>query len=256
MRWFISILLIISCNATATGWSSYGETIIEASWYVGVDPVTMAVFGHRESNFRNIRNQGGSRAAGLFQFKPTTWKYMLGRYKDEFELDETSDPYCAWTNSVLAAAYLRENEERLRGILRRDPTPAEVYMAHLLGPTGASRVLRADLNRKVTDVVPYAVNGNRRLLVRSNGKARTVGQFRDYMNWEFNELYAQYEQRVFATVTELEQNSEDYFSSFDYVALLLDSEKPALRALGNFIKDKDWFRDEIFPVIKPVLLLN
>lgn len=71
-----------------------------------------------------------SGAAGLFQFMPKTASaYGL------------SDPYDPMASTDAAARLARDNAATLRKTLGREPTAAELYLAHQQGATGAAKLL-------------------------------------------------------------------------------------------------------------------
>lgn len=195
MRIILFLLLWVS-SYTHASFNDYAPVIVQAAEYVGVDPVLMLAIAHKETRFRNVAARKGGSAEGLMQITDRTWKHLLSRYANKYTVAMDADKYDPWSNSVMAAAYVRENTEILFKVLGRNPTNGEIYMAHLLGARGASDLLRANLNKRSDDVVPYAIKRNGPLFVTSDGSYRTVRQFRDYMNWRVNQLIERYSEVV------------------------------------------------------------
>jgi hypothetical protein len=87
------------------------------------------------------------RAAGLFQFHRGAWS-DVSRIRRNHGL--VTHPYsAAWDDGVAwiyARTWLSLNRTRLLQALNRNPTPAEVYLAHNLGFEGFSR-LGFDIDR-------------------------------------------------------------------------------------------------------------
>jgi hypothetical protein len=94
---------------------------------------------------------GTSNAQGLFQFIPSTWRGMVNKYgatlgiytkgmSDAQILELRNDPQVS-TN--MAALYAKENKDILKREFSVEPTDADLYLAHFLGPAGAITFLKA-----------------------------------------------------------------------------------------------------------------
>jgi hypothetical protein len=101
-----------------------------------------------------------SNAQGLFQFIPSTWRGMVKKYgatlgidsklSDAQILELRNDPQMS-TN--MAALYAKENKDILKREFTVEPSDADLYLAHFLGPAGAITFLknmRAGPNDPVT----------------------------------------------------------------------------------------------------------
>ena len=157
----------------------------------------------RESNLNpNAKNKGSS-ATGLFQFIDQTWlatvkqsgaslgygkyadaisKTSSGRYavKDPAMRDQIfalrKDPTA---NSLMAGAFANSNAKVLTERLGRKPTDGELYMAHFLGASGASRFIRAaeaNPNGKAAALFPRAAHANNSVFYDQSGAARSLKQ--------------------------------------------------------------------------------
>lgn len=196
MRLLALLLLIVSLPSYA-GLQRYGDAIIDAARTVGVNPVTLAIIANVETNFSNVRaNAPKSTAEGLFQFTDTTWRHMLVRHGEQYGIPLNTSKYDYRANALMAALYLKHNQEMLRDLLKREPTPAELYLAHFLGTSGVRTLMTAKTSLRASQVVAYAYPNNRPLFVTRDGRHRTVGQFRDHMNQRFTALYEEYEEPV------------------------------------------------------------
>src|ERR1044072_9150552 len=137
----------------------------------------------RESNLNpNAKNKGSS-ATGLFQFIDQTWLSTMkqsgaslgyGKQADAISKTASSryvvnDPAMRnqifalrkdpTANALMAGAFANSNAKVLTERLGRKPSDGELYMAHFLGASGASRFLRAagaQPNRKGGAPVPGA----------------------------------------------------------------------------------------------------
>lgn len=125
-----------------------------------------------ESAMNPSAKNPNSSAGGLFQFINSTAR--------EYGLVDRYDP----VESTDAASRLaRDNANYLRRKLGREPTAAELYLAHQQGAGGAARLL-ADPNRRASEVVGADA-------VRLNGgnANMTSGQFADKWLDKFNAGY-------------------------------------------------------------------
>src|SRR6478752_6911483 len=138
------------------------ETVVRAAQVTGVDPAYLMALADKESSLLPNNKARTSSAEGLFQFVDGTWLEVLRRYgpkhgyaaeaeaiqivqgrpvvsdKDERDriLKLRRDPYlCA----LMAGEMINTHREILAGKIARDPSFAELYMAHFLGLNGASR---------------------------------------------------------------------------------------------------------------------
>src|SRR5262245_18267958 len=142
-----------------------------------------------------------SSATGLFQFIDQTWlmtmkesgaEFGYGRYADAIEKTSSGkytvrDPALRAeilnlrknpaANAAMAGALTRHNAARLKEKIGRDPTDGELYIAHLLGANGASRLINAagsDPNAKAAALFPRAAAANRSIFYDKQGGARSV----------------------------------------------------------------------------------
>ncbi|UWQ55993.1 transglycosylase SLT domain-containing protein [Leisingera caerulea] len=104
--------------------------VAEAAAEHGIDAKILATIGWLESRLRNIRSTKSS-AAGPMQFVTKTAKH--------YGLD---DPMDAEANIHAGARLLRDNAAALRRALGREPSPFELYMAHMQGVGGYLKLLQ------------------------------------------------------------------------------------------------------------------
>jgi hypothetical protein len=105
------------------------EIIVEVAKANGIAPDAFAAVGWIESRFRaDAYNRSG--ASGVFQFMPGTANgYGL------------ADPFDARANIEAAARLWNDNAAFLSRKLGREPSAAEIYLAHQQGAGGAFRLL-------------------------------------------------------------------------------------------------------------------
>lgn len=189
---FTLSLLVLSQTATA-GWDRQRSTIVETAMQVGVNPFYQAAVAHVESRFKVVSKATSSKAAGLFQFTPGTWKEQLKRSGKHYGLSLSITRFNARANALMAAAHTQDNSTYLRRLLKRDPVPGELYSAHLLGKGGARKLLTANNNANAAALLPTAAKNNRPMFYTSKGKPRTVRQMRDFLNWKIVSLMEHYQ---------------------------------------------------------------
>jgi hypothetical protein len=170
-----------------------------------------------ESTFDPLSSASGSTAAGLYQFKGSTWldavrihgeKYGIGEYASQVEqvvspdgqrqpvihdpriaqhvLDLRYNPRIA---ALLAAEHLRKNMRRLSYSLEREPGRTELYLTHFLGTQGAIaflRVLDADPDEIAGEVFPVAAQRNSDIFQGGHSKPRTVSEVYEVFSSKFN----------------------------------------------------------------------
>lgn len=136
------------------------KIISDAAVKYGVDPGDLLTIARLESSFNPRAKNPSSSAGGLFQFiDGTAADYKLA---DRYDAAQASDA---------AARLTRDNTAHLKGILGRQPSRGELYLAHQQGAGGAAKLLR-DPNAKAVDVVGADA-------VRLNGghPGMTAGEF-------------------------------------------------------------------------------
>src|SRR5689334_18880788 len=137
------------------------ETIVQAAQVTGVDPAYLMALADKESSLLPDNKARTSSAEGLFQFIETTWLEVLRRYgskhgyaaeaeviqtvqgrpvvadsnERERILDLRRDPHLS---ALMAGEMITTYRQILAGKVARDPSFAELYMAHFLGVNGAS----------------------------------------------------------------------------------------------------------------------
>jgi hypothetical protein len=101
-------------------------------------------------------------------------------------LDLRFDPVIA---ARMAAAYLDQARQQMKQGLHRDPNEAEVHLGYLLGPQGATRLIRAAAEtpeKPVDEVVGSAANANRSLFHEANGGMRATGEALAFLEGKYH----------------------------------------------------------------------
>jgi hypothetical protein len=136
------------------------QVISTAAQRHGVSPQALTMIAGLESGFNPNAQNPNSTAGGLFQF--------LDKTAAQYGLQNKADPE---QSADAAARLLRDNQASLRRSLGREPTPAELYLAHQQGATGAARLLQ-NPDARAVDVV-----GERAVTLNGGDPNMTAGQF-------------------------------------------------------------------------------
>jgi hypothetical protein len=115
------------------------------------------------ANDTQIENPG-SRARGLFQFLPSTWADMVKRHPDlglTVENLYEKDPVKAREYQTKAMKrFTADNVAHFEKTMGRKPTGGEMYMMHMLGPTGGVRLAQGAAQALPEIVDKGALAGN------------------------------------------------------------------------------------------------
>lgn len=162
-------------------------SIREAASKTGVDFDFLVAQASLESGFRgNVHANKGS-ATGLFQFTGATWLRMMHDHGAQYGYadlakkvkinaqgvavvaDKPSERQILELrgndrlSALFAGEYAKTNGHRIEAVTGHKATPAELHLAHLLGPNGAIRFIKAhDVNggQSAAKVVPEAARTN------------------------------------------------------------------------------------------------
>jgi hypothetical protein len=183
-------------NPTVTG------AIRQAARMTGADFKYLLATAQVESNLNPNAQAATSSARGLFQFTEQTWLTTLkeqggplgyGPYANAISRQPSGDYAIADpsmtqavmnlrsdpnANALMAGAYTKLNAGKLADRLGRGPTEGELYVAHFLGPTGASRLIALADSRPLTPaaaVFPSAARANPTIFYDGRGNARSAG---------------------------------------------------------------------------------
>ena len=195
---YLAILLIAFVTLPASAQVAHHRGVLAAAAdRVDVDYISLLTVAHIESRGNAKAQNRNSSAGGLMGFTDRTWRAYIKRYGHHYGFNHRTSKYNPRANALMAAHYMKDNERVLRKVLKRQPVPGELYMAHLLGLGGAIKLFKTPGHRTAAYVLPTSAKGNKRYFYRDDGKGkpRTVQQFRDYMNWRFTSIGEQYAQR-------------------------------------------------------------
>lgn len=181
---------------------SPGQVIANAARKTGADFQYLLQTAARESSFDTAAQASTSSAAGMFQFIEQTWLAMMSRHGDNHGLGElaaqieqspngrfsVSDPtkkqeildlrFDPEIASVMAGELTAENAAQLESAIGRKPSTGELYAAHFLGASGASRLINlAETNPEVpaAAVFPEAASANKAVF-EASGRRISIGE--------------------------------------------------------------------------------
>jgi hypothetical protein len=177
------------------------NSIREAASKTGVDFDFLVAQASIESGFRGNVHASKGTATGLFQFTGGTWLHMMHDYGAKYgHADlaksikltahgpvvsdrQTEKRILELRNdnrlsAVFAGEYAKLNAAQLESVTGDKVTPAELHLAHLLGPSGAVRFIKAhniNGNQSAAKVAPAAARQNPELFyARGTRTAQSV----------------------------------------------------------------------------------
>lgn len=178
------------------------DVIDEAASLAGVDAAFLRATAVRESSNNPYAMASSSSARGLYQFINQTWLQSVAKWGSRHGLareaalirwDRRGHAYVAEASAErdilmlrfdpqvsarMAAESAAENAIVLSREIGRRPSAGELYAAHLLGPGGAVRLIRAAYARPdlpAARLFPSAAASNPRLFYRA-GRPRSVSE--------------------------------------------------------------------------------
>jgi hypothetical protein len=157
----------------------------------------------RESDYQPNLGSTSSTAKGLFQFLDQTWLELVKKQGASVGLERYADAIASdgkggWTvadpkmkarilalradplvSSVMAGRFTQENAQKLTETLGRKPTEGELYAAHVLGPAGATKLIRlagSEPGSTAAVSFPKAAAANPGLFYDKAGRPKTVSE--------------------------------------------------------------------------------
>ena len=182
--------------------------IQHASSRTGVDFSYLLQQANVESSFRADAKAKTSSASGLYQFIESTWLSMVNKYGDKYGLSEQAakisdnnkvaskadrqeilnlrkDPKLA---SLMAAEYASENKNYLKNTVGGEIGSTEMYMAHFMGPGGASEFLQAmnsNPDAKGSKLFYREACSNPAIFYNKDGSSKTLEQIYAHFDKKF-----------------------------------------------------------------------
>lgn len=194
-----------SFNIETSALPTNAKTIFRRARQEGIDPTVALTISHIETggSFSHTAKNPNSSAHGLYQVIDKTWKGQGGG--DRTSIDE---------QIRMGFKHIKQANNHMRKAIGRDPVAHEQYLGHLLGPEGASRVLNADPNAKLIDIVKTYDKKNADAIVKNNAMTGlTVGQAIDKWRKKWNTVSARY--RGDNTTTAIGADGSSYDFAFE-----------------------------------------
>ena len=198
-------------NYESMALSSNAKTIARKAQQEGVNPSVALTISHIETggSFSHTAKNPTSTAYGLFQVLDKTWKGLGG--KDRNNVDE---------QIRIGLKHIKQADSYMRKSLGREPVAHEQYLGHLLGPGGASAVLKADPNARLIDVVRKFDSKNADAIVSNNGMSGlTVGQAIGKWEKKWNGLSNRYGGSSSNTTTAIGMDGSSYDMAYEVKSL-------------------------------------
>ncbi|HUK57951.1 MAG TPA: transglycosylase SLT domain-containing protein [Stellaceae bacterium] len=177
------------------------RTIRQASLASSSDFGLLMAQAQQESSFNPAAKAATGSASGLYQFVDSTWLDMVRRFGAKYGASQLAsqigtdaagkptvadpaakqhilalrnDPNLA---TALAGEYAKLNKGELESALGRPATRADLYMAHFLGPSGATSFLKAlhtEGGSSAAQLLPDAAANNPGIFYDTAGHARSI----------------------------------------------------------------------------------
>jgi len=184
--------------------------ISQASRRTGVSFAYLVEKAAVESSFRPDARASTSSAVGLYQFTAGTWLDMVRRHGADVGLGAEANALAAGSDTPLlrqrilklredaglsahmAALYAADNKATVEAAAGRPATDTDLYLAHFLGPRGASTLL-AELRRNpaqpASTILPEAAAANRNVFF-DNGRPVSLLEVYDRFSRRFDRASA------------------------------------------------------------------
>ena len=178
------------------------KAIARKARQAGIPPNVALTIAHIETGgtFSHTAKNPTSSAQGLFQVLDKSWKNLGGG--DRSNIDE---------QIRIGFKHMKQAESHIKKSIGRELQPHEHYLGHLLGPGGASAVLKADPNTPLIDVVRKYDPKNADAVVANNAmQGMTVGQAIGKWRNKWNSLSARYGGNGTSTAMGMDGSSYDF----------------------------------------------
>ncbi|MFA3035121.1 lytic transglycosylase domain-containing protein [Acinetobacter pittii] len=164
--------------------NSNGQLLATKAEQLGINPSDALTIAHLESGaaFSASAQNKKSSANGILQVIDSSWERLGGGNRND--PDE---------QIRVGLLHMKEANSYIAKKLGREPVAHEQYLGHLLGPGGAVKVLEADPNRPLIDVVRQYDAKNANAIVNNNRMSGlTVGQAISKWEKKWNSVSARY----------------------------------------------------------------
>ncbi len=167
--------------------------IARAAGATGVDFDFLLAQARIESNLKPQAKASTSSATGLYQFTNSTWLSTLSRHGEKHGMpwaaSAASDPAMRaqamalrldpQVSALMAGELANDNRAALTASLGHAPDASELYLAHFLGSSGASKFLNslaAAPAQSAAGLMPSAAAANRAIFYAPGGAERSLSE--------------------------------------------------------------------------------
>ena len=202
------------------------EYIDAASAMTKVDFDYLLRTAQLESSFDPLLEATTSSAVGLYQFVEQSWYHMMQETGAELGLEDlagaigtgeggayqvTADEareeilrlrYDPELSAIFAGLFTRRNFEALARMLEREPGFGELYVAHVLGASGAAELIRlagASPDAKAAKHFRRAARANRAIFFHKDRKPRSVAEVYEYLTGKYRNIPVEVDEAPTAT---------------------------------------------------------
>lgn len=147
----------------------------------GADPNRMMMLAAMENSLKPSGGNANSSAGGMMQFIDGTWKEQLGKHGSKYGLERDTPKNDMRASTILAAEYMKSNTADLRK-KHGNLSFTEEYMTHFLGKGGATTLLNAGNDAIAARLLPTQAASNRETFYHPDGRPRTVGEMRAFLD--------------------------------------------------------------------------
>jgi hypothetical protein len=168
-----------------------------------------------ESSFNPALEATTSSAVGLYQFVEQSWLHMMQETGAELGLEDLANAistgeggkyevtldvareeilwlrYDAEVSAIFAGLFTRRNFEALTQALEREPDSAELYLAHVMGASGATEMIRLMEKKpgeKASKHFARAARANRTIFFHKDKKPRTVAEVYEVLTGKYRKI--------------------------------------------------------------------
>jgi Transglycosylase SLT domain len=219
------------------------SAIQNASDKTGVDFSYLIKQAQIESSFKTDVKASTSSATGLYQFIDKTWLSMVNKYGDKYgltdlanQINENGKVACNSVKkeilelrknpelcSYMAAELAADNKSHIEKSTGKEAGATELYMAHFMGPSGASKFLNAldkNPNAQAADLFPDAAHANKNVFYDKAGNSKSLQQVYDQFDKKFASLET--DSNITKKTPEVSQMAEVQKQKTDTEACTLD----------------------------------
>lgn len=151
------------------------KAAVEPSKGFNIDAFMQKVIKAESSGRADVKSKTSS-ALGLAQFTNQTWIEQVTKQGKNYTLRDRTNPEKV---KEILTGFTKDNLERAKKQLDREPTEAELYMYHML-PYGASKLIKAEENVAAASLYSKAITkANKEIFYKKEGRKlipRSVGE--------------------------------------------------------------------------------